>query len=98
MRYDLAPTKTGADAYLEFTFDPSLGSLPANDYVWARAQFHHNDYRVFNENDDYSYLASNSPADEAAWEACKTEPACPTFANCKTVVLQDTTVVFGTPP
>jgi Cellulose binding domain len=98
MRYDLVPAKTGANAYLEFTFDAALGSLPANDYVWVRAQFHHNDYRVFNENDDFSYLSSNSPADEGAWEACKNEPACPTFANCKTVVLQNSTVVFGTPP
>jgi hypothetical protein len=97
-RYDLAPAKTGANAYLEITFDAVLGSLPANDYVWVRAQFHHNDYRVFNESDDFSYLPSNAPADEGAWEACKTEPVCPSFANCKTVVLQGTTVVFGTPP
>lgn len=98
MRYDLAPPQTGANAYLEFTFDAALGSLPANDYIWVRAQFHHNDYRVFNESDDFSYLPGNAPTDEGAWEACKTEPACPTFANCKTVVLQGTTVVFGTPP
>jgi hypothetical protein len=98
-RYDLAPAKTGANAYLEITFDAALGSLPANDYIWVRAQFHHNDYRVFDETDDYSYNAANSvPTDDPGWLACKTEPGCPTFANCKTVVLQTTSVVFGNPP
>lgn len=98
-RYDLTPAKTGADAYLEFTFDAALGSLPPNDYIFARPQFHHDDYRVFNESDDFSYNpGNNSTNDDAVWLGCKTESGCPSFANCKTVVLQDTTVVFGTPP
>ncbi|WP_375448385.1 cellulose binding domain-containing protein [uncultured Fibrella sp.] len=51
--------RAGADGYVEYSFDPSAGSLGANSGP-IQSRFAKQDYTNFNQSDDYSFAANNA--------------------------------------
>ena len=98
MRYDLAPAKTGP------TRTSSSLSMPRSDR-FRRTTTSGRDCSFTTTTTQPSTRATTSrtspvtrPPMKPPGKPARPSPACPTFANCKTVVLQNSTVVFGTPP
>jgi hypothetical protein len=91
----IAPT-SGADTYLEVTFDSAAGVVQNGDSVQVEVGFHATGYtQNLNQTNDYSYSASASGT-QAQWDACP--PQCAIFQSCRMTVYRDGILVWGQPP
>jgi hypothetical protein len=90
------PPTSGADTYVEVTFDAAAGALQNGDNVQVEIGFHAMGYtQNLNQTNDYSYIASASGT-QAQWDACP--PQCAIFQSCRMTVYRDGALVWGQPP
>jgi hypothetical protein len=87
---------TGADTYLETTFDAAAGVLQNGDNVQVEVGFHATNYtQNLQQTNDYSFAAS-AASTQAQWDACP--PQCNNFHSCAITVYRDGVLVWGQPP
>jgi hypothetical protein len=92
---EIAPI-SGADHYLEITFDANAGTLVAGDSVQVEVGFYGaNHAQALQQANDYSYVAADTGA-QAEWDACPT--ACAKFESCRMPVYRAGELVWGQPP
>jgi hypothetical protein len=87
---------TGADTYLETTFDAAAGVVENGDSVQVEVGFHATGYtQNLQQTNDYSFSAANAGT-QAQWDACP--PQCASFHSCALTVYRDGLLVWGQPP
>jgi hypothetical protein len=92
----ISPPVSGADTYLETTFDSAAGVLQNGDDVQVEVGFHAVGYtQNFQQTNDYSFIAS-AAGTQAQWDACPAQ--CANFHSCVMTVYRDGVLVWGQPP
>jgi hypothetical protein len=90
------PAVSGADTYIETTFDAAAGDVQNGDYVQVEVGFHATAYtQNLQQTNDYSFIAT-ATGTQAAWDACPTQ--CSNFQSCRMTVYKDGVLVWGQAP
>jgi hypothetical protein len=93
----MTPPATGADTYIEFTFDATAGTLAPAHTVEVEAEFSNATASASNPSNDYSYIAT-ATGTQAQWDNCPSSGNCVPFRSCQITVHQAGTLVWGNPP
>jgi hypothetical protein len=92
----ISPPVTGADTYLEATFDSAAGVVQNGDDVQVEIGFHAVNYtQNLQQTNDYSFIAS-AAGTQMQWDACPAQ--CANFHSCLMTVYKDGVLVWGQPP
>ncbi len=93
----LSPPASGADAYVEITFDSTSGSLAAARMLDVEVEFKNAIGSVSDQTNDYSYIAT-ATGTQSLWDNCPTTGNCAPFHSCLMTVHQNGTLIWGTAP